>query len=725
MSAETIDLDPFANVKLVPAGAAIAEGHARARAIDHETQRDPVEALIVRIGEDALAAFEVPSLDLAASLRGRDDLAFQRLRHALRTARADVPGWERAVNARSRAALSPSASTTGGGRPPGPTLDVRERYTDAWCAAKFAAEWRDRVRFVPERGWFAWTGTHWRFDDQAGLRAATEFCEALARVADEDEALEPTRRAKLSDALCGRSKIQSVEALARAKATLAVSVEGFDRDPYLLNCISGIVDLRVGKLRPHDPDALCSREAPVPFDADARADAFEGFLARVQPDAEIRAFLQRWAGYCASGVTSEQCLVVHWGTGANGKSTFVEAVNHVLGRYAQLVPSDVLLARTGHDAHPTERAQLCGLRHALVSETSGGKGWNENAVKQLTGDTKMTARYMRADFFEFTITHKLSVCTNNRPEVREHSHAFWRRVHLVPWAVQIPDAEKDPKLLEKLHAEAAGILAWLVRGAVAWVQRGLDPPAAIRAATEGYRAESDRLGLFLEERTRPLDGARVAASALYKAWGEWCEARGESAGSQTAFGERMAGREGIVRVKVRGSKAYRGIVLRDPAELGGDEGPDGGPWESTEDGGTVGGMVALSTVPLETASEIAARTPQGDRGDSCGEVPPPMHAGPPADGRADTSTSARARARPDSEGTTFVYADSRNNYPPRPPRRRLAGNSPANARGTVADREPAPRSTPLPGDSHGSLGPDEPDIEFDNIADEGDEWRDP
>ncbi|MDP3276809.1 MAG: phage/plasmid primase, P4 family, partial [Deltaproteobacteria bacterium] len=244
-----------------------------------------------------------------------------------------------------------------------------------------------------------------------------------------------------------------------------------------------------------------------------------------------------------------------------------EAINWVMARYAQLVPSDVLLARAGHEAHPTERAQLCGLRHALVSETANGKGWNENAVKQLTGDTKMSARYMRQDFFEFSITHKLSVCTNNRPEVREHSHAFWRRVNLVNWPVQLPEAEKDSGLLDKLRGEAAGILAWIVRGAVAWVREGLAAPEAVKRATSEYRSETDALGMFLEERTQRLDGTRTPASALYKAWAAWVEARGEKAGggSQTTFGERMAAR-GLTRVKSSGLMFYRGLALRPQQE---------------------------------------------------------------------------------------------------------------------------------------------------------------
>lgn len=684
MSTAPIDFDAPPGVRLVPAGAVAEETRAAERAGDG---RDPIAALIERIATDALAAWEPGSLALVAPLRGRDDLALQRVRLALKKAKADVAGWERAVNDTRRRA---NASSGGGAGSP-PTLDVRERYSDAWNASRFAVEYRDRLRFVPERGWFAWTGSHWRFDDQAGTRGAQDFAAELALVADSDQALEPARRFKVVDALGSRSKIQAIETLARARLELTAHIEDFDSDAFLLNCANGMVDLRTGHLREHEPDELCSREVPVAYDPSASAPAFDAFLARVQPDPEVRAFLQRWAGYCATGATNEQCLVVHWGTGANGKSTFVEAINFVLGRYAQLVPSDVLLARSGQDAHPTERAQLCGLRHALVSETTSGKGWNENAVKQLTGDTKMSARYMRQDFFEFTITHKLSVCTNNRPEVRENSHAFWRRVHLIPWAVQIPESEKDPNLLDKLRAEALGILSWIVRGAVEWSEQGLCPPAGIRAATESYRHESDRIGQFLEERTQPLDGARTPASALYRAWSDWCEARGESAGSQTAFGERMGARDGIVRVKVKGAKAYRGIVLRDANERASD-----GSDEEVLDGGTVWGDGSAATVPLRTPSEFADERARGTEGDGCGEVPSYARAPAPA-GVAGTRAPSRAVVKAES---SLGCADSSDNRPPLSPCDDRRGDSQEIAGGTVAtDRSNS--TVPLVSDDDG------------------------
>ncbi|MFO0561154.1 MAG: phage/plasmid primase, P4 family [Polyangiales bacterium] len=684
MSSAPVDYDGAPpGVRLVPAGAVVEENRAAERA--GADGRDPIAVLIERIATDPLVAWEASSLELVAPLRGQDDLALQRVRLALKKAKADVTGWERAVNDTRRR----MTTSSGGGAGSPPTLDVRERYSDAWNASRFAVEYRNRLRFVPERGWFAWTGSHWRFDDQAGTRGAQDFAAELALLADSDQAIEPARRFKVVDALGSRSKIQAIETLARARLELTAHIGDFDGDAFLLNCANGMVDLRTGHLREHDPNELCSREVPAAYDPSASAPTFDAFLARVQPDPEVRAFLQRWAGYCATGATNEQCLVVHWGTGANGKSTFVEALNFVLGRYAQLVPSDVLLARSGQDAHPTERAQLCGLRHALVSETTSGKGWNENAVKQLTGDTKMSARYMRQDFFEFTITHKLSVCTNNRPEVRENSHAFWRRVHLIPWAVQIPESEKDPNLLEKLRAEALGILAWIVRGAVEWSEQGLCPPAGIRAATESYRNESDRIGQFLEERTRPLDGARTPASALYRAWSDWCEARGESAGSQTAFGERMGARDGIVRVKVKGSKAYRGIVLRD-ANDGATDGAD----EEVIDGGTVWGDGSAASVPPVLPSKFSDERARGTEGDGCGEVP--LYARAPADaGVVDTRAPSRAPLKTES---SLGCADSRDNRPPLSPREDRRGNSLGLTGGTVAQHDLA-RTVPHSADN--------------------------
>ncbi|MFO0557210.1 MAG: phage/plasmid primase, P4 family [Polyangiales bacterium] len=657
MNGPPIDTPGPAGIRLVTAGEVAAASRANARDVG---AGDPVALLIDRVRADVMAAWEPAMLELAARLRGVDDLALQRVRAALKNARADVSEWDRAVNEARRRAQK--ASNASGGQPP--TLDVRERYTDGWNASRFAEEYRDRLRFVPERGWYAWTGTYWRFDDQAGLRGAQDFARELAARADADELLEASKRARTSEALFSRAKIQAIETLARARSALVAHVEDFDRDAYLLNCRNGMVDLRTGALLAHDPEQLCSREVPAEFDIDAKASVFEAFLARVQPDPEVRAYLQRWAGYCATGSVKEQCLVVHWGTGANGKSTFVEAINHVLGRYAQLVPSDVLLARAGQEAHPTERAQLCGLRHALVSETASGKGWNENAVKQLTGDTKMTARYMRQDFFEFTITHKLTVCTNNRPEVRENSFAFWRRVHLIPWAVQIPEQEKDSSLPEKLREESAGILAWIVKGAMGYCLDGLLPPACIRAATESYRSESDRMGLFLEERTRALVGARVAATALYKAWVDWCEARGEKAGSQTAFGERMSARPQFARVKSDGRMAYRDLVLRDPNER----------LRESED---EAGVPAQSD--RESASEVSSRD------DREGWFSVRDHGRERAGAGVGADALEGSRALEES-GSSLAYADHREKYPCAPCDANERSEDAAKRAGTSAGR---------------------------------------
>jgi hypothetical protein len=447
--------------------------------------------------------------------------------------------------------------------------------------------------------------------------------------------------------------------------------EDFDRDAYLLNCRNGMVDLRRGVLVAHDPEQLCSREVPAEFDLDAKAPVFEAFLARVQPDPDVRAYLQRWAGYCSTGSVKEQCLVVHWGTGANGKSTFVEAINHVLGRYAQLVPSDVLLARSGQEAHPTERAQLCGLRHALVSETASGKGWNENAVKQLTGDTKMTARYMRQDFFEFTITHKLTVCTNNRPEVRENSSRVLAARALDSVGRADPGGrEGRTSLPDKLREEARGNPR-VDREAAR--SRGL---LGQGLASAGVRPRGDR---ELSQRERSAWGSfsrsAHARSAGRAGRGElrctrrgvdWCEARGESAGSQTAFGERMSARSQFARVKSDGRIAYRDLVLRDANER----------LRESDDEASV-----PARIDRNSSSEDHGR----DGREGCFSVRDHVHERAGAGVGADARDGSRALEKSER---SLAYADHRENYPCAPGDAIGRSDNEAKRAGTGAGRAP-------------------------------------
>ena len=238
----------------------------------------------------------------------------------------------------------------------------------------------------------------------------------------------------------------------------------------------------------------------------------------------------RVVGYCLTGVTSEHALFFLYGTGANGKSVFVSTIAAILGDYATTAAMDMFMATTG-DRHPTDMAGLRGARMVSSIETEQGRRWAESKLKALTGGDRITARFMRQDFFEFTPQFKLLVAGNHKPAIRNVDEAMRRRLHLIPFTVTIPPARRDQRLQDKLLAERDGILAWAVQGCLEWQRVGLRPPAAVNAATAEYFEAEDALGRWLAEGC--LRGANLTATsaALFAAWKSWAEANGEFVGS--------------------------------------------------------------------------------------------------------------------------------------------------------------------------------------------------
>jgi len=229
------------------------------------------------------------------------------------------------------------------------------------------------------------------------------------------------------------------------------------------------------------------------------------------------------------------------GGGANGKSTFIAVLQAMLGDYAKQAAPELLVSRGG-DHHPTELADLFGARLVASVEVDDGKRLAESLVKQMTGGDKMKGRFMRADFFEWTPTHKVFLAANHRPEIRGTDYAIWRRINLVPFNVTIPEHERDLKLLDKLRAELPGILNWVIEGCLAWQRDGLGVPQAIRDATAEYRAEQDALADFLADRCVEDSLAWATFGALYQAYLGWCEAAGVTPLSSQGFGRRLTER---------------------------------------------------------------------------------------------------------------------------------------------------------------------------------------
>jgi putative DNA primase/helicase len=279
-------------------------------------------------------------------------------------------------------------------------------------------------------------------------------------------------------------------------------------------------------------------------------------LERHERATQLVAFLQRAIGYSLTGDVSEQCFFLLYGTGANGKSTLINTILLLLALYGMKATTELLM-QSKNDRHPTERADLFGKRFVAAIETEEGHRLHEAFLKEVTGGDRIRARRMREDFWEFEPTHKVWLATNHKPTVKGTDHALWRRIKLIPFTVQIPEKEQDKRLPATLQGELPGILAWAVRGCLAWQKDGLGVPEEVTIATAGYRAEMDVVGQFLQECCVAGQHARVKASHLYDAYRKWCDASGEMPMVQRNFGLRLSER-GFQRYTNNGSW-WRGL----------------------------------------------------------------------------------------------------------------------------------------------------------------------
>src|SRR5262249_4218667 len=325
---------------------------------------------------------------------------------------------------------------------------------------------------------------------------------------------------KAARAVASAKTVAAVERLAKADRRLAATADQWDTCAWSLQDDCMTIDLHTGIARDSvSTDYITKKAACAAAPNGTPHPLWTAFLERITAgNSELQRFVQRYVGYCLTGVTTEHKFVFAYGTGANGKSTFISTIAAIFGDYATIADMATFIA-TSSERHPTDLAKLRGARLVVAQETQKGRRWDETKIKALTGGARITARFMRQDFFDFDPTFKLFIVGNHKPRLHTVDEAMRRRLLLVPFTVQIPLAERDPNLLQKLKPERPAILRWCINGCLDWQRVGLAPPAIVQDATAAYFADQDTLQQWLDECTEDGGAAAFTRSAeLFASW---------------------------------------------------------------------------------------------------------------------------------------------------------------------------------------------------------------
>lgn len=441
--------------------------------------------------------------------------------------------------------------------PDAPPVETYRRSDDGNALA-LVDHFHQVIRYCPQRGrWLHWDGTrwHWAASGGGGVR---ELAKTIARALPEGDAAD-VRHKQRSLGAVGTS---AMLAQAQTDPRIVANLDQLDAQHYELNTPTGIVDLRIGTMKPHDPTHLHTRITATAPDTQANPKRWNQFLAETfNGHPQLPGYLQRLVGYSVTGVVREHVLPFAFGPGANGKGVFLETLRHVLGDYATTAPSRFLMAQV-YNGHETEIARLAGARMVICSEVNEGDRFDEAKVKQLTGGDTLAARFMRQDHFTFVPTHKLWLMGNHQPTVNGGGHSFWRRLRIIPFANTVPE-EKQVEDLQTILATIHGgaVLAWIVAGAAAYFAGGLAEPDSVRTATAEYAHDQDTVARFVEDRCHlgGGPGVKIRKPEVRRAYEKWCATEGVTPVSAVAFGKTLMGKFDVG--DANGRRYYTGITL--------------------------------------------------------------------------------------------------------------------------------------------------------------------
>lgn len=442
------------------------------------------------------------------------------------------------------------------------TLKHQDHYelTDTGNAQRFVDRFSDSIKYNFENNvWYIWNGKFWEKDITKKIKTFAEYIINEMKKEAFLQTDEKTRKDMMRNVLRA-SQSAGKEALIKESQHLGdvpIVNNDFDKHEFLLNTLSGVVDLKTGNMLQHNKEYLMSKIVPYEVDSTKLPMKWLSFLDEIfLGDKELIHFMQKAVGYTLTGSIREQSMFLAFGDGSNGKSVFLDIMSRMMGDYGMNAQVESLLERKyGSSNNTSDLARLKGARFTTTGENNQGSKMNEGLIKQLTGGEKITARFLYGTEFEFYPNFKIWLATNHKPIIRGNDSGIWRRIISIPFNYKVPKEKRNKSLIYDLEQEIPQILNWAIQGCLMWQKEGLDLPKAVEDSNKQYQNEMDIITTFLEDHAEEAMGEFANANELYEEYIKWAKASNEYMMSSTIFGREMSKRYEKIR------KAY-GMVYK-------------------------------------------------------------------------------------------------------------------------------------------------------------------
>ena len=444
------------------------------------------------------------------------------------------------------------------------------KLTDVGNAERFVAMFKDQVKYCTiYKKWFIWNGKRWEQDDTGKI--ITYAIECVRNIIHDADLLPDgdRRKALIQHSLKSESsgRLKALLDIASGMPAITVRSEQLDHNPWLLNCQNGTIDLRTGKLQPHDPKDFITRICAADYDLTCAIPLWMQLMEKITGgDKEYMRYIQKALGYALTGDISEQAIFLLYGTGSNGKSTMLNVFAALLDGYAQSTSSDTFMQKKNESVN-NDIARLKGARFVSAIEMEEGKRMAESLIKSMTGGDKLVTRFLYGEFFEYVPQFKVFLAVNHKPIIKDTTNSIWRRIKIMEFNNTFTEQERDKNFPAKIMAkELPGILAWAVQGCLDWQQNGITAPDIVAAATRDYREEMDSFSHFFMECCVVKENARVTNKMLRAKYEEWCKENGEWPLTQKPFSQKLLERGYEKRnSSPTGTAEWHGFTLRGEA----------------------------------------------------------------------------------------------------------------------------------------------------------------